>query len=131
TIETHLPDHRRDLRHRSQEHWMTRARRMGEEVESLAATIFSLDDVLLKLRQVQAVVTHLESFPIERAKNTALRALHYGNLEYREIKAILKKGLDLEPLPVTKSRRWAQGSLFARSPDDFSSSNQEPRHGHL
>lgn len=118
TIETHLPDHRRDLRHRSREHWISRARSIGPEVEQLAEEIFGSDDVLLKLRQVQAVVSHLESFPAQRACAAAARALHFGAVEYKAIKNILRDGLDLQTPPDSSdTRAWSQGSRFARTPN--------------
>ena len=40
---------------------------MGAEVE----LIFAEDDVLTQLRRVQAIVTHLECFPPERARSRA------------------------------------------------------------
>ena len=115
TIDEHLPEHRRDLRHRSRSYWIERAQELGSEVECLAAAIFDSDDVLLQLRRVQAVVCHLEGFPRERARNAAARALHYSCLDYRSIKNILRKGLDLDPLPGTSpTRKWASDSRFAR-----------------
>jgi transposase len=117
TVEDHLPDHRRDLRHRSKAHWIERARAIGEEVEQLAEAIFGSDDVLLQLRRVQAVVTHLETFPAERARSAARRALHFGLLDYAGLKGILRKGLDLEPLETGPDRLWAQHSQFARTPE--------------
>ena len=125
TVDGHLPEHRRDLRHRSSSYWLERARYMGEEVERLAQAIFDADDVLHQLRRVQAVVTHLETYPRERARNAARRALHFGCLDYRGIKSILRKGLDLEPLPEeTTARDWARGSRFARQPTFFSSGQE-------
>jgi transposase len=115
TVDEHLPEHRRELRHRSREYWIARARMIGEEVEQLAETIFGSDDVLLQLRKVQAVVSHLENFPVERARAAARRALYYGCSDYRGVKNILQKGLDLEPLEQTSTRAWSQGSRFART----------------
>lgn len=128
TVEEHLPDHRRDLRHRSREHWIDRARVMGEEVEQLAKTIFDSDDVLLQLRKVQAVITHLETYPKQRAQAAAKRALFYGCIDYGSIKSILKKALDLEPLEGKSTRPWSQGSRFARTPEADLFSNQELTH---
>jgi len=130
TVESHLPEGRRDLRHRTREYWIAKARCIGEEVELLADAIFDSDDVLYQLRKVQAVVTHLETFPRERARSAARRALHYGCLEYAGIKNILRKALDLEPLPEESCREWSQGSLFARNPIETLSAIQEKTHGH-
>lgn len=62
---------------------------------------FDSDDVLSMLRTVQAVVTHLEGFPVERATKACLRATHYGSRSYATIKNILRQGLDLAPLPAS------------------------------
>ena len=129
TVETHLPEHRRDLRHRSRTYWEAKARAIGEEVEALVTAIFDSDDVLYQLRKVQAVVTHLEGFPRERARAAARRALHFGCLDYRDINSILRKGLDLEPLPEEAGRAWSQGSLFARKPSETLTAIQEKTHG--
>ena len=130
TLEAHLPEHRRDLRHRSREHWMRRAAGIGEEVVQLVDAIFGSDDVLYQLRKVQAVVTHLEPFPRKRARRAARRALHFGCLDYRGIKSILQKGLDLEPLPEEQEERaWSNGSHFARRPTQTLLALQEKIHG--
>jgi hypothetical protein len=125
TVDEHRPEHRRDLRHRSRSYWIERAEALGPEVARLATEIFDADDVLLQLRRVQAVVRHLETFPRERARKAAARALRYGCLGYGAIKSILRKGLDLEPLPEeTPKRKWASGSRFARQANLFSSTQE-------
>ena len=125
TIESHLPEQRRELRHRSQEYWVSRAKTIGPEVEALAQAIFDSDDVLLQLRRVQAVVTLLATFPTKRACRAAERALHFGSLEYGAIKSILSKGLDLDPLPEKETRDWSRNSRFARKPTDVALSLAE------
>ena len=132
TVEEHLPEHRRDLRHRSREYWIGKAERIGEEVVELAQAIFDSDDVLYQLRKVQAVVRHLEEYPKERARRAAKRALRFGCLEYRGIKSILQKGLDLEPLPEEREEpAWSKGSRFARQPTETLFALQEKSHdGH-
>lgn len=129
TLDSHLPEIRRDLRHRSRDHWTSKARAIGEPVERLVTTILDSDDVLLQLRRVQAIVTHLETFPRERACKAAQRALYFGALEYRDIKSILRKGLDREPLPEDEARRWSQGSRFARKPSETLFTFKEKTHG--
>ena len=91
---------------------------MGTEVAQLVRELFDSDDVLSQLRQVQAVVTHLEKFPRERAEAACRRASFYGNVSYRAIKAILAKALDVEPLPQTMTQQslWAEAPRFARPP---------------
>ena len=117
TIESHLPEHRRDYRHRSRTYWVDRAVQLGEEPLALVEAIFDASDVLHQLRTVQAVLKHLEGFPRERACNAAKRALHFGCLSYGGVKNILAKALDLEPLPIEEEDRdWARKSQFSRKP---------------
>ena len=130
TIDEHLPEHRRDPRERSHEYWVERARKLGADPEQLVARIFAADDVLTQLRRVQAVVTHLESFPRERAQAAARRALFFGCLDYRGIKNILKQGLDLEPLPGENVRAWSKGARFARKPTESLFAHEESIHVH-
>ena len=121
TVETHLPEHRVDLRHRSREYWEARADKMGEEVGSYVREIFDSDDVLSQLRKVQAIVTHLETFPVERARAACLRASFYANFSYKGIKTILSRALDLQPLPqvVTETAEPGQKHRFARRPEEL------------
>jgi len=131
TLEAHLPDHRRELRRRSRSYWTRRAREMGPEVERLAATIFDSDDVLMKLRKVQSIVTHLETFPEERARRAAARALHFECLDYRGIRRILSRGLDFDPLPGETPRQWSSGARYARRPSAQTLYFKEKHNGHL
>lgn len=62
--------------------------------------VFDQDDALSMLRPVQAIVTHLERFPRERAIAACRRADYYGAYRYDTVKRILVQGLDLQPLPI-------------------------------
>jgi len=119
TIESHLPDQRSAMRHRSREHWETLAYAIGKPAGDYVTAIFDSDDVLHKLRQVQAVVTHLQGFPDERANAACVRALHYGNYTYQGIKDTLRRGLDLVPIPGGGNRladHWSNRPRFSRVP---------------
>ncbi|NQY56937.1 MAG: IS21 family transposase [Ilumatobacteraceae bacterium] len=119
TIESHLPDQRSALRQRSRDHWQSLAYEIGKPVGDYVAAIFDSDDVLQKLRQVQAVVTHLQTFPPERANAACIRAMHYGNQSYAGIKDILRRGLDLIPIPGGGNRlakHWSTKPRFSRVP---------------
>ncbi|MFW5834064.1 MAG: IS21 family transposase [Pseudomonadota bacterium] len=116
TREDHLPEHRRDRRHRDPEHWLERAAAIGPEVRDLVQAVLDADEVLLDLRRIQGIVLLLERQPSTRARATARRALHFGSLEFRAIKAILDKGLDLQPIEPETTRAWATGAIFARRP---------------
>ena len=96
----YLPDHRSPLRYRSQSFWIERAERLGDVVVAYVREVFACDDVLSQLRTVQAVVTHLETFPIARAQAACRRAQYYGNYTYAGVRDILRQGLDRELLPV-------------------------------
>jgi transposase len=116
TVDAHLPEHRVDWRHRSRSYWEQRADRLGIEVGAFVRELFDSDLVLSQLRAVQATVTHLEKFPAERAQATCRRARFYGSYSYGAIKQILRRGLDLEPLPTSlPTPVWADGPpRFAR-----------------
>ncbi|MCA9526670.1 MAG: IS21 family transposase [Myxococcales bacterium] len=132
TNEHHLPEGRRDLRFREESYWQDRANLLGEDVGRYVRAVFESDDVLSKLRDVQAIVTHLESFPAHRARATVLRAHAFGNYTYQGIKRILRDALDLEPLPTFVEP--AHGELlqprFARSAEEllarFTETTHEP-----
>jgi hypothetical protein len=119
TIEEHLPEYRRDLRHRSRSYWEQRADAMGEEVGAYIREVFNTDDVLSQLRAVQAIVTHLETFPLRRAQAACARARHFGNHSYQAMKNILRRGLDLEPLSTTPAAPILSTPRFARKVTDL------------
>jgi hypothetical protein len=117
TVDSHLPDHRTDLRHRSRAYWEERADAIGDEVGHYVRTIFDSDDVLSQLRTVQAIVTHLETFPTQRARAACQRAAHFGSYGYGALKTILRRGLDLESLPEPSPASLPQMAVrFARPP---------------
>lgn len=118
TKDEHLPTGRRELRYRSEGYWQKRADAIGEETGRLVRTIFASDDVLKRLRPVQAIVTHLVKFPKERAEAAARRALYFGNHTYKSIRNVLRQGLDYEPLPGARrktEKSCKQKPRFARS----------------
>jgi transposase len=115
THDDHLPESRRDLRHRSRSYWIERAAAIGPQAGSLAEEVFGSDDVLLRLRAVQAIVTHLEQHPPQRAEAAAARARYFECRSYMAIENILRQGLDLLPLEE-ESKLWSRNSRFARLP---------------
>ena len=98
TNDEHLPTERAPWRHRHRAYWEDRADKIAPEVGAYIREVFDSDDVLSMLRPVQAIVAHLEKFPVERAVATCTRAAHHGSYQYRTIKNILRDGLDLKPL---------------------------------
>ncbi|MDH5647297.1 MAG: IS21 family transposase [Candidatus Heimdallarchaeota archaeon] len=100
TLEEHLPEHRREIRHRSRQYWEQKAGELGSEVRAYVTEVFESDDVLYQLRTVQAIVGLLEMYPQHRARGAARRAHFYGVMTYGGLKRILVNALDLEPLPT-------------------------------
>ncbi len=123
TRDEHLPPERAPLRHRSRDFWEARADRLDPEVGAYAREVFDSDDALSMLRAVQAIVSHLETFPLERAVAACRRARHFGNYSYGGLKAILRQGLDLQPLPDGPARPAPSPPLaqprFARAISDL------------
>jgi hypothetical protein len=117
TDDRHLPEHRADYRHRARSYWEERADALGPEVGAYIREVFDSDDVLDQLRTVQAIVSHLVDFPPARAKAACLHASFYGSYKYGALKAILRKGLDFEPLPnvVSVATQPLAAPRFARN----------------
>jgi transposase len=103
TDDGHLPEHRRDLRHRSQDYWLLRARVIDDAVGDYVVDVFRSNEVISKLRVVQSVVPLLETFPRERAIAACKRAQYYDNHTFAGIRDMLRDGLDFEPLPNAPS----------------------------
>lgn len=108
TVDAHLPAERAELRHRSHDYWIQRAQTIGPFTGQYVEEVFAADDVVSQLRVVQAIVTHLERFPSERAEGACRRAQEHGNYTYRGIVGILRKGLDLH---TTTAREPIHGRL--------------------
>jgi len=96
----HLPPERGEYRERERGYWVERADELGEDVGRYIREVFDSDDVLHQISKVQAIVRHIETFPRDRANAACRRASFFGNYGYGPIKEILRKGLDLEPLPL-------------------------------
>lgn len=103
TKASHLPTMRADYRHRGRDFWEERAGWLGDDVRAYITAVFDSDKQVSPLRAVQAIVLHLESFPKARAQAACRRALHYGCFKYVGIKDILRRALDLVPLPPSES----------------------------
>ncbi len=120
TIEEHLPEGRRDSRHRTREYWQTRADALSEEVGAYIRAVFDEDPVLRPLRKVTAMVRLLEAVPAERASAACRRASYFGNYTVGGLKRILARGLDAQPLPGGLiAPQFAESPQFARSAEEF------------
>ena len=114
TVDDHLPEGRRDYRHRTRAYWEERADAMGQDVGRLVREVFDADDVLYQLRTAQAIVRHLQTFPPERAQAAARRASFFQSYSYGAIKRILRDALDLQPLPTVAvpASTWSERPRF-------------------
>lgn len=93
---------------------------MDESVAAYIEAVFATDDVLSKLRVVQAIVTLLEKHPRERAIGACRRASTYGAFTYAAVRDILRQGLDLAALPEPMfPESSASSGRFARSPQSL------------
>src|SRR5690606_3369600 len=113
----HLPPERGDYRERERSYWVERARALGEDVHRYIEEVFESDDVLSQLTKATSIIRHLETFPPERSNAACRRASYFGSYSYAAIKSILRKGLDLEPLPqvVVPSAGALEKPRFARN----------------
>jgi len=120
TKDEHLPEGRKDLRHRDRRYWEERADVLGEEVGAYIREVLDADSVQQPLRRVAAILRALETVPAERARAAAVRASYFGMLKAAGVKRILREGLDLQPLPTgAMSPGWAKQPAFARSATAF------------
>lgn len=112
----YLPPERTPLRYRSRDYWCERADRLGRDVGEYIREIFDAEDVLSQLRTVQAIVTHLETFPVERARAACRRARYYGNHRYTGVRDILRQGIEGDPLPMAVVPASSSDSAQQRRP---------------
>jgi len=98
-LDEHLPPGRRDLRHREPTYWFERASQLGDDVELWAREVMDSDDVLSKVRVLQAAIPYLETVGAPRAGLACRRASCFGAYRYGALKRILERGLESQPLP--------------------------------
>jgi transposase len=122
TREEHLPEHRRDYRHRDAAYWRDRAGQLGTEVRAYIDSVLDYDPVKSRVDIACACLRLLESVSPERAERVARHALSFGNVHYGELKRIVEQRLDQRDLadapPV--SEVWGDRQpVFARSGADY------------
>ena len=123
TKEEHLPEHRRDYRHRDPQYWRERAGEQGTVVRTFIDTVLDHDPVKSRVDVACACLKLLETLPPERTTSVAQHALRFGNVHYRELKRIVEYGLDqqhadMEPCQV--SNAWGDTQpAFARSGEEY------------
>ena len=102
---SHLPDHRARPAPSQPSFWEERAERWATR-SGLRARGLRLRRRASQLRTVQAIVTHLETFPVERARAACRRAQHYGSYTYA--------GVQEHPAPGARPRAAAGGAAVGR-----------------
>ncbi len=105
---------------------LVRARSIGAAVEQLASQILSRTGVD-GLRPARALLALKGRYGAQRLQHACERALAFEQAEFRSVKAILAKGLDLEdPRDVIPQTSDGQGLFrFARRPGYFDPSYVE------
>jgi len=121
TFDAHLPVHREPWRHRGRSYWLEQASHIGPETRTYIEEVFDSDEVASQLRVVQSMVTHLKTFPRERAEAACKRARYFGNHRFQGLRDILRKALDFEPLfdEGPDASTWSAPPRFARSASDI------------
>lgn len=120
TDEQHLPEGRRDQRHRDRAWWEARADVLGDGVGAYIRAVFDADEVDQPIRRVHAILRTLEAVSPERAQAACARAARFGNFKADGVRGILERGLDLEPAPSgAVSTTWATRPAFARQAEEF------------
>ncbi|NCQ62281.1 MAG: transposase, partial [Myxococcales bacterium] len=120
THEAHLPEGRRELRHRSPSWWISEADALGDDVGALVRATFKADEVQQPFRRVAAMLKLLRSVPPERANRASERVLRFGNLRVDGLRTVLNNGLDSQPLaPRVGGDIVVCSMTYARPPSAF------------
>jgi len=121
TNPAHLPKDRAYLAQRSLQWWVEKADRLDPSIGTYVRNVIGSDTALSKLRDIQAIVSYLEKFPLRRAVATCRRADYYGNYTYQGVRRILTDALDVVPLPSEQPELHGQlaDPRFARTPSEL------------
>lgn len=105
-----------------------RCRQLAAEVGAATSQVVEAllaDRPLDRLRSVQGILRLQETVGAERLEAACARALHFGHIYYRDIKAILNAAQDREPLPDVIDTSPTRAHAFARSAAEFFGIMQE------
>ena len=94
-----------------------RAHRIGPHCLKVVDQLLA-DGPLDRLRAIQGIVGLSDKFPDPRVDAACARAVYYGDISCRQIKAILQAGTDLEPLANPVQMQLSEFQ-FARSASEF------------
>jgi transposase len=117
TIPDHLPPEALAWNLQDPQWCLREALRIGPQCHALVQALFA-DQVLVNLRAVQAVLRLEKTYGALRLEAACARAIHFGSLRYRSVKAILVKGLDqATPPPAADTElagTYSRGGRFCR-----------------
>ncbi len=123
TKEEHLPEHRRDYRHRDEAYWRERAGRLGTEARAFIDAVLDHDSARSRVDIACSCVRLLETLSPERAMSVTRHALSFGNVHYGELKRIVERHLDQSRTDTdvsSVSNAWdATPPIFARTGEDY------------
>jgi transposase len=93
TLQDHLPPEALAWNLQDTQWCLREAQRIGPQCQALIQALFA-DQVLVNLRAAQAVLRLEKAYGALRLEAACARAVSFGSLRYRSVKAILAKGLD-------------------------------------
>lgn len=91
---------------------------VGPATQQVVDTLLT-ERPLDRLRAVQAILRLEESVGPQRLEAACARALYFGDVRYRSVKAILNAALDREPLPEAVLTLPRHTFVFARNSAEF------------
>ncbi len=117
TVPDHLPPEALAWNLQDTQWCLREAQRIGPQCHALIQALFA-DQVLVNLRAAQAVLRLEKTYGRQRLEAACARAVSFGSLRYRSVKAILAKGLDqttLHPATATAlADTYTLGGRFCR-----------------
>jgi transposase len=118
TLQDHLPPQALAWNLQDTQWCLREAQRIGPQCHALIQALFA-DQVLVNLRAAQAVLRLEKPYGRQRLEAACARAVSFGSLRYRSVKAILAKGLDqATPHPATDTEladTYIRGGRFCRN----------------
>lgn len=116
TLPDHLPPEALAWNLQDTQWCLAQAQRIGPQCHALIQALFA-DQVLVNLRAAQAILRLEKPYGRQRLEAACARAVSFGSLRYRSVKAILAKGLDQAAPPATDTEladTYTQGGRFCR-----------------
>jgi hypothetical protein len=119
TVQDHLPPEALAWNLQDTQWCLREAQRIGPQCHALIQALFA-DAVLVNLRAAQAVLRLEKTYGRQRLEDACARAVSFGSLRYRSVKAILAKGLDQAThhpaVDTPLADTYTHGGRFCRDP---------------